>query len=132
MTQTFVKPTPSPTRDVSSLQTSPSIALHCPFCRTLIELPQQDQSDSLPVVSCQHCEANVVVTSEHHTSVAQYRSLESGQRRSDPASYSWKSGFAVSAAFCLLNYFLLMLLAAWGFEEAKQRYDPYDIDEHLY
>ena len=110
--------------------------LTCPFCQSAIAQPVPESSSEIPVATCLTCDANVLVLSPCQSHLSEQclgtSSTKARRNLSNAQSRTRRSGLVVSAAFCLLNYFLLVLVSAWAFEETKKRYDPYDTDEHLY
>jgi len=109
-----------------------SEGVECPFCRSTLSLPNSIHSAGTLVVACHQCEANVLVLSNGSNETHGERTgrIKNGSSHSERRIR--RSGLFVSIAFCLLSYFFLILLGAWGFEEIKKRYDPYNIDEHIY
>lgn len=85
------------------------------------------------VAVCIPCDANVIVHDGLFPSKQNRSPVETDKSRSSSTpKRARKAGVVVSAALCILNYFFLIIFGAWGFEEMKQRYDPYDVDEHFY
>lgn len=110
--------------------------LNCPFCQKDFSSTVRAASTELPVVKCPGCDANILILSDDHPhqDFSPDHIKETGTSISRKASVPGtnKSGLFVQVAFTVLNYFLLLLLGSWAFEEIKKNYDPYDIDEHLY
>jgi hypothetical protein len=86
-------------------------------------------------MKCPGCNANILILSDDHPHQGfgpdHIKETETSISRKASAPRTSKSGIFVQVAFTLLNYFLLLLIGSWGFEEVKKNYDPYDIDEHL-
>lgn len=87
-------------------------------------------------MKCPGCDANILILSDDRLQQDfgpdDINETETLISRKASAPGTGKSGLLVQAAFTLLNYFLLLLIGSWAFEEAKKNYDPYDINEHLY
>jgi tetratricopeptide (TPR) repeat protein len=108
--------------------------LQCPFCRLPLTTATSLSGDNVLVAACTTCDANVIVHDGHSPSQKSRRSrVATDHTQGDSTQMrTRRAGVVVSITLSILSYCLLIIFGAWGFEELKQQYDPYDVDEHLY